>query len=163
MQSRRELVAAIPLLALFSQTMNGSPVRQRQAEHVPETSENRPDGTTALTNNAIFPASGSRVEQSATGSFQAVVRGTLVTGEGVELHNSTLLPGHEPHPPHQHVHAEFLFMRQGQVDWLVDGVRQSAGPGDVLYAASNVLHGLRNTGTVPAQYFVVAIGPNLRS
>lgn len=102
------------------------------------------------------------MEESATGSFQAVVRGTLVTGEGVELHNSTLLPGHEPHPPHKHVHAEFLFMRQGQVEWLVDGVRRPAGRGDVLYAASNVLHGLRNTGTVPAQYFVVAIGPNLR-
>ncbi len=163
MQSRRDLVASLPLLALCSQAFAASPTVQQQSEPVPSTSQNRPDGTSTLKDNAIFPASGSRVEQSATGSFQAVVRGTLVTGEGVELHNSTLLPGHEPHPPHRHVHAEFLFMRQGQVDWLVDGVHQPAGPGDVLYAASNVLHGLRNTGTVPAQYFVVAIGPNLRS
>lgn len=136
---------------------------QQHAEAVPATSQNRPDGSDLLKHNAIFRTSAEPVEASAVGSFQAVVRGTLPTGEGVELHNSTLLPGHEPHPPHQHLHAEFLFMTAGQVDWLLDGVRQPAGAGDVLYAASNVLHGLRNTGTVPARYFVVAIGPNLKS
>ena len=136
---------------------------QEHGAAVPSTSQNRPDGTALLKDNAVFRASGSRVEPSVVGSFQAVVRGTLVTGEGIELHNSTLLPGHEPHPPHQHLHAEFLLMQAGQVDWLVDGVRQPAGPGDVLYAASNVMHGLRNTGTVPARYFVVAIGPNLKT
>lgn len=132
-------------------------------EAVPTTSQHRPDGTEALRHNAVFRSSAERIEASAVGSFQAVVRGTLPTGEGVELHNSVLLPGHEPHPPHRHEHAEFLFMTAGQVDWLIDGVRQPAGPGDVVYAASNVLHGLRNTGTVPAKYFVLAIGPNLKA
>ncbi len=116
-----------------------------------------------LKRNEIFRASELPVHPSANGSSQHVVQGSLLTGEGVELHNSTLLPGHEPHPPHQHVHSEFLLIREGEMEWLLDGKRQPAGPGDILYAASNVLHGLRNTGTTTARYFVLAVGPNLVS
>ncbi len=161
--SRREFLSAVGAIALLAQWTDVQASAQQPAEAAPATSQSRPDGTGLLKHNAIFRSSAERMEPSAIGSFQAVVRGTLPTGEGVELHNSTLLPGHEPHPPHQHLHAEFLFLTDGQVDWLLDGVRQAAGPGDVLYAASNVLHGLRNTGTVPAKYFVFAIGPNLRA
>ncbi len=155
--SRREFLTVFAAMALFREQFAAA------QEAVPATSQHRPDGTEALRHNAVFRSSAERIEPSAVGSFQAVVRGTLPTGESVELHNSVLLPGHEPHPPHQHEHAEFLFMTAGQVDWLIDGARQPAGLGDVLYAASKVLHGLRNTGTVPAKYFVLAIGPNLNS
>ena len=151
------------MMALAAQMAGLHAEAQQEAGAVPSTSQNRADGTALLKRNAIFRSSEERIEPSAVGSFQAVVRGTLPNGEGVELHNSTLLPGHEPHPPHQHQHAEFLFLTAGQVDWLMDGVRQPAGPGDVLYAAPTVLHGLRNTGKVPASYFVLAIGPNLKT
>ena len=161
MQTRRDVFAAFPMLALL---VHGSDVfAQQPAETAPATSRNRPDGTALLQKNAVFHSSTDPVEPSAVGSFQAVVRGTLPTGEGVELHNSTLLAGHEPHPPHRHHYAEFLFMTSGQVDWLLDGVQQAAGPGDVLYAAPDVLHGLRNTGTTTAKYFVLAVGPGLKA
>jgi quercetin dioxygenase-like cupin family protein len=32
------------------------------------------------------------------------------------------------------------------------------GPGSVIYAASNELHGWKNVGTTKAQYFVIAMG-----
>jgi len=32
------------------------------------------------------------------------------------------------------------------------------GPGSVALAANNDLHGVKNVGTEPAQYFVIAIG-----
>ena len=167
MPSRRDFCSALPALALLVEAA-GRPARAQAG--VPESSTEAAHGTAdrlaeteRLQHNQIFRAADLPVHTSANGSTQHVVQGTLVTGEGVELHNSTLLPGHEPHPPHQHIHAEFLLIREGNVEWLLNGKRQPAGPGDILYAASNVLHGLRNTGAVTATYFVVAIGPNLRN
>lgn len=122
-------------------------------------------GTSILAHNHIFRASEMPIKQTATGSSQQVLHGVLPTGEGIEMHNTVLNPGHEPHPPHQHPHAEFLFLTAGNVDWLIgEGAaskRQTTTAGDIVYAASGVLHGLRNVGTVPAKYFVLAIGPNL--
>ncbi len=120
-------------------------------------------GTAALADNHVFRANELPLKPSATGSSQAVVHGALPTGEGIEMHNTVLDAGHEPHPPHQHPHAEFLFLKEGNVDWLIDGKRQPATAGDILYAAPGVLHGLRNVGTTPAKYFVLAIGANLKT
>jgi mannose-6-phosphate isomerase-like protein (cupin superfamily) len=32
------------------------------------------------------------------------------------------------------------------------------GPGSVVFVASNEEHGIRNAGSTPAQYFVIALG-----
>lgn len=162
MNSRRDLLLSVPTLALLLQAAEMTAAAQ-QGETSPTPSTGAKGGTEMLARNQIFRAAELPVRPSANGSTQGVVQGTLLTGEGVELHNTVLLPGHEPHPPHQHVHAEFLLLREGDVTWLIDGKRQAASAGDILYAASQVLHGIRNTGTVPAKYFVLAIGPNLKS
>ena len=164
MNSRRDFCTALPALALLLESSASQAQTQATAAQSEAAANSRLGADTALLqHNEIFRSAELPVHTSANGSSQHVVQGTLMTGEGVELHNSTLLPGHEPHPPHQHVHAEFLLIREGNVEWLLDGKRQPAGPGDILYAASEVLHGLRNTGTVTASYFVVAVGPNLKT
>ena len=163
MTTRRDLCLSLTALAALSQFAEATVAAQTQQHVDGAVAEHLPSGTALLKDNTIFSASKLPIKTSEHGSSQAVTHGTLPTGEGVELHNSTLLAGREPHPPHHHQHEEFLFIREGQVDWLIDGARQSAGPGDILYAASDVLHGMRNTGTVTAKYFVLAIGPNLKS
>jgi mannose-6-phosphate isomerase-like protein (cupin superfamily) len=87
-----------------------------------------------------------------------VLRGTLPTGETIELHETTLMPEQMPHPPHKHVHTELMLIREGTVEFLMDDKTERIGPGGVAYAASNTLHGLKNVGTIPANYFVIAIG-----
>lgn len=161
MTTRRDLCLSLTAFAALSQL--GEAAAGAQQQHAEAAAAGHlPSGTDLLKDNAIFSAGKLPVKTSKVGSSQAVTHGTLPTGEGVELHNSTLLAGQQPHPPHQHEHEEFLFIREGEVDWLIDGSRQPAGPGDILYAASNVLHGMRNTGTTTARYFVLAIGPNLK-
>jgi mannose-6-phosphate isomerase-like protein (cupin superfamily) len=102
------------------------------------------------------------VKTAASGAqTRAIFKGKLATGESIETHATTLPPGAVPHPPHHHVHSEMFFMREGTLELTVNGKTYPLGPGAVGFVRSNEEHGVKNVGTTPANYFVVAIGPSV--
>ena len=92
------------------------------------------------------------------GNSRAVFDGLTHTGFHVDLHETELAPGAAPHAPHRHEHEEMIMIREGTLEITIEGKITTAGPGSVVYAASNDLHGWKNIGATKAQYFVVALG-----
>jgi len=115
---------------------------------------------TAMGVSTVFRYSQLPVKKSANGmESRAVMHGTLPTGEFVEVHETMLPPGEMPHPAHRHSHSELILIREGTLEhWNNGKTEPPAGPGDIIFNAHLVGHGLKNVGTTPAKYFVVAVG-----
>ena len=109
--------------------------------------------------STMFPFDKLPVETGDQAEFRAVLKGKLATGESLEVHETTLLPGAMPHPAHRHEHSEMWLVREGTVELTVNAVATRLGPGSVGFVHSNDEHGIKNVGGKSAMYFVVAIGP----
>lgn len=145
--NRRDLLVALSAFAAMGSV-------QAEAQAIAPT---RP-GEKVLSQSQVFSFDSLEPRKNANGVSRPVVQGVLATGEAVEVHETTLLPGHMPHPAHKHRHSEFMMIREGTLEFDNDGKKERVGPGGVIFAASNVMHGLMNVGDVPANYFVIAIG-----
>jgi XRE family transcriptional regulator, regulator of sulfur utilization len=91
------------------------------------------------------------------GAQRAVMSGTLPTGEFVEVHETVLPAGKTPHAPHRHPNTEWLFIQSGKLEYDGDGTLTPVGPGDIIFSASNVMHGLKNVGATDATYIVFSV------
>jgi quercetin dioxygenase-like cupin family protein len=136
MMNRRELCSLLPLLA------------SAQAWAADDQ---------ALT-SATWPFADLQAKTSNGHTTRAIVNGKTPTGEHVEVHETTLEPGMMPHAAHKHAHSEFWLIREGTVELTINGQSHRLGAGSAGFAASNDLHGIKNIGSTPANYFVVAIG-----
>lgn len=140
--SRRDLCALFPAAALLATLPLESQTRE------------------TLADSEAFPFDKLPLHTSANGvQSRPVLQGKLPTGELLEVHETMLPAGAMPHPPHHHIHSELWLIREGTVEFTINGAGHRVGPGGVGFAASNQEHGIKNVGDGPAQYFVVAVGP----
>jgi mannose-6-phosphate isomerase-like protein (cupin superfamily) len=109
--------------------------------------------------SATYPFSELPMKVVNGAEIRPVLKGKLATGESLEVHETTLSPGGMPHAAHHHVHSEMWLIREGTVQLTINGTGHVMGPGSVGFVHSNDEHGIKNVGTTPATYFVVAVGP----
>jgi mannose-6-phosphate isomerase-like protein (cupin superfamily) len=135
--SRRHLPLLLSALASTAQA-------EGQGEHLP---------------SAVFPFDDLPVHKGKTSTSRQIFRGISHSGCPVDLHETDLPPGEMPHPPHRHPNEEVMMIESGQVEITINGKTKTVGPGSAIYVASNDFHGLKNSGTTMARYFVMSIGP----
>ena len=111
--------------------------------------------------STTYPFSELPIKSANSAEIRPVLKGKMATGEGVEVHETTLPVGAMPHAPHHHVHSEMWLIREGTVQLTINGTSHVIGPGSVGFVHSNDEHGIKNVGTTPATYFVVAVGPGV--
>jgi mannose-6-phosphate isomerase-like protein (cupin superfamily) len=109
--------------------------------------------------SAVYPLDNLPVHASHTAEIRPILKGKLVTGESIEVHETTLRPGGAPHPPHHHEHSEMWLIREGIVEITIEGKAHRLGSGSLAFVRSNEEHGITNPSDTSATYFVVAIGP----
>lgn len=105
--------------------------------------------------SSIFDWTQLPVKTTAKGEVRKVLQAPTATLDELECHITTLNPGQEAHPPHQHPDEEIIIVKEGTVESLVNGELKTVGPGSVIFQAANQMHSIRNVGTTPATYHVI--------
>jgi len=72
-----------------------------------------------------------------------------------EIHVTTLKEGFISHPPHTHRAEEIILILEGNVEMLIGESSYKASSGDILFAPTQVLHGLKNDGKGICSYFAI--------
>jgi (S)-ureidoglycine aminohydrolase len=73
----------------------------------------------------------------------------------MEMHVTTLNAGLKSHDPHTHKAKEIIVMMEGNTEMLIGEKTFKGKEGSVYFMESNVLHGIKNTGTIPCTYFAI--------
>jgi quercetin dioxygenase-like cupin family protein len=117
--------------------------------------EDTPAPQPAVMGSMAFDWTQMPVHKTPIGESRKFFRAPTATLDELECHVTTLNPGEQAHPPHQHPDEELLIVKEGTVEALVNGEWKRVGPGSVIFQASNVLHAIRNVGDTPATYHVI--------
>jgi mannose-6-phosphate isomerase-like protein (cupin superfamily) len=154
--NRRELLTAVTALAGTALVPDAIAQSGQQITHV-DTKTGGP-----LLQSSVVKADSLHAEGAAPGA-KAYVHFNGPTKQLSALASGfvTLEPGAQPHPPHRHPEEEIMIVGEGTGEFFINGVATPVKVGDMVFAESNELHGVRNTGqTRMTFYFVKMMGKN---
>jgi XRE family transcriptional regulator, regulator of sulfur utilization len=109
----------------------------------------------AVMGSTVFDWTSLQPRETKVGSVRQVVQRPTATLDELEMHITTLNPGVQSHPPHQHPDEEIIIVKEGTVESLVNGETRRIGPGSIVFQAANQMHTIRNVGEGPATYHVI--------
>jgi XRE family transcriptional regulator, regulator of sulfur utilization len=107
-----------------------------------------------LMRSSVFNWSDFKVQTTPYGAKRDAFDVRTATLDGFDCHITTLNPGQVPHAAHHHPAEELLIVKEGTLQVMQNGLTNQAGPGAIIFQASNEEHGVRNAGDVPVTYYV---------
>jgi mannose-6-phosphate isomerase-like protein (cupin superfamily) len=103
--------------------------------------------------SALVDSRHARLEAGPVGEHRVYFEGSTQGLKSLVIGSLALNPGQQPHPPHTHADEEVMAVFEGTGEIIMNGTPSDVGPGTVMYAAPNYLHGVRNTGSVPLMFY----------
>lgn len=103
--------------------------------------------------NVVVDASNAKLTKEAFGELRIFFEGATAQLKSMTAGSLLLGAGREPHPPHQHPEEEFMIVTEGTGEILVGGKTYQVGPGSMMYAEGNQIHGVKNTGATPLLFY----------
>ena len=150
MKTRRPLLLSLTILAAVATGIFAG-THLSQGQPAPAS---QPAGKPRIPSQVI-DVSKLATRDTGVGNRRDLFDAPTVTLNTLEGHISVLNVGQESHPPHQHANEEAIIMMEGQLEVYIQGKVTTAKKGDVLYFSSYDWHNVKNTGTVPAMYYVI--------
>jgi quercetin dioxygenase-like cupin family protein len=92
---------------------------------------------------------------TATGERRAVFDAPTGTLDRFHGHVTTLNPGQNTGPLHRHPQEELVIIKDGTIEVNIDGRKELAGPGAMVFFAVNENENMTNVGNTPATYIVL--------
>jgi quercetin dioxygenase-like cupin family protein len=150
--NRRELMASVTALAGAVLVADATAQSGEQITHV-DSKTGGPRLESRVVKAESLPAEG------AAPGAKAYVHFNGPTGQLAALSSGlvTLEPGAQPHPPHRHIEEEIMIVGEGSGEFFVNGAATQVKTGDMVFAESNVMHGVKNTGQTRMTFYFVKI------
>jgi quercetin dioxygenase-like cupin family protein len=96
-----------------------------------------------------------KIKSTPTGQRRDVFDAPTPTLDRFHCHVTTLNPGENTGALHRHPQEEIVIVKEGMLEINIDGKRQVAGPGAMIFYAANENENMTNVGKTPATYFVL--------
>jgi quercetin dioxygenase-like cupin family protein len=96
-----------------------------------------------------------RIKPTKTGQRRDVFEAPTPTLDRFHCHVTTLNPGENTGPLHRHPQEEIVVIKEGTLEINIDGKKQIAGPGSMIFYAANENENMTNVGKTPAIYYVL--------
>lgn len=148
--NRREIVSAVTAMAGAALVPGAWAQSDSQITHV------QTNATGPLLQSKVVKMESLQPEGAAPGAkayvhFNGPTRQLAALASGLV----TLEPGARPHPPHRHPEEEIMIVGEGTGEFSIDGVATRVKAGDMVFAESNVLHGVLNTGKTRMVFYFI--------
>lgn len=89
------------------------------------------------------------------GGSRGILKAPTARLKQLEMHTTTLKEGLPSHDAHQHPDEEIILVRFGMVEETIKDKAFKLGPGSVIFLGSNDMHGIRNAGKGPCEYYAI--------
>ena len=96
-----------------------------------------------------------RIKPTKTGQRRDVFDAPTQTLDRFHCHITTLNPGENTGALHRHPQEEIVIIKEGTLEINIDGKKQIAGPGSMIFYAANENENMTNVGKTPATYYVL--------